>query len=750
MYEPGDFSKFMQRAFHEVGRVFGRAYEYYCHHSVAISGLGIIVLSAFLLRFVAVSENPAPPGADYGNYLTNLHAFLGNDVTGQGVQYPAVFLLYLWTIVSIFGELTALQVSGPLLGAALSLPSYLLLRNYVRTPFALVGTALIVFSEGVSEMIGWGGNPNLLGMTFGISFFAFLARFIAQGKRVDLAISATSFGLLAGSHQVSVAYFGFSSLLAMAILALTARERRAVRRGLLGVGTGVLASIPFIPFYIGFAQSSSNLLPAAPILFSIGDVAFLIGWLFRDSLGVWIPIAIIAVLGYWRMRTSDRVAFSLGVSLLISPLLLAVTIMVLHPVRPLYFLYLGLVPGAMTFAQAGWDKARSHTPVRERRFEPAAIATALILAFALVLMTTAYQRTVQAVDWYFVANKDVLDGLRWIKQNTPEDSVVATSGSNRYGSERFVGCSWGWWIEGYAQRKSFCTVNPQDLAWDAQVREAIEANKAFSGSISLDNGWLRIGDYAPYSSQGNPIVYGEFGHGYEAMVYFNDARVVVQWSSSEGGPLREDAAFFLTNKSTELNSTPTRVRLEHTAGDESISIHRTVDVPRASRISWVNYSLSVSGTISRVSISLFGTSTSRLANFDASSNTLTIGGVPGFRESLAGSVRIVEGGDALSSATFMTNPEAEYPEVGFVFSVADTAFSVSFAVWAQYDGEIVPSNVEVFRAESIFALAGVNFVFVDKLKVREMEWFTNNRSHFAIAYQNSGVALFAVAGGEPP
>ena len=715
-------------------------------HKIVVLSLGIIGIAAFLTRFLAIARHGAPSGADYGNYLTNLHAFLGNDVTGQGVQYPAVFLLYLWGIVSLFGELPGLQVSGPLLGAALCLPSYLLLRNFVERPLALVGTALITFAEGISEMIGWGGNPNLLGMIFGALFMAFLQRFVQHGKRADLLRGAVSFGLLAGSHQIALVFFGVTAIFGIVLLAVKLRNKQSIVRSAEVVAAGLLFSIPFLPFYVVFTLSSSELLPQRPIPFTLADLTFVVTWLFRESLALWILLSIVAILGYRSLGSSNKVGFSFGIALFASPFILATTIMVLHPVRPLYFLYLGIVPGAMVFVQDAFRVVELPRHLPRPSVDRTTVVAALVLAFALVVVSTAGRRATQAADWYLVVGDDVREGLEWIKQNTPKSSVIATSGPSRYGPEQLVGCTWGWWIEGYAQRKSFCTADPQALAWSSQVQRTLEANKAFAGPISLENGWLRVGDYWPYGSRGNPIISGDFGHGYEALLYFNDARVTVTWSPDGGGPVRIDSLYLLTSRSTSHVVIPSHVRLEFGAQGNGITINRTVELASGSGTVWVNYSFEVSGEIDRVDISVFGTSTSSLNDFDFAAKKLQVGGVPGFREKVAGSVQVGEGGDVLNETAmaFETNPDVLMPEVRFAFSPNGGSYRVSFMVEAYYDRSYAPTDVRVFDAYSIFADVGVGFVLVDKHKIRDVEWFTNDLARFRMVHQNFGIAVFEV------
>jgi len=157
----------------------------------------------------------------------------------------------------------------------------------------------------------------------------------------------------------------------------------------------------------------------------------------------------------------------------------------------------------------------------------------------------------------------------------------------------------------------------------------------------------------------------------------------------------------------------------------------------------VEYRISAQGTIERVWISVFGTSSSTLNNFDYASRTLSVGGISGFREKVSASVQ-VSSGAALADLQFNTNPQAEMPEVRFVFEPSNATFEASFEVKAAYDTALLPGDVASFEASSIFESRGVNYVLADKLRVREVEWFGNDRAHYRLAYQNFGVALFEV------
>lgn len=727
----------------ELRDLYERAMRTYAAHRLIVLGLSLIGVTAFVARSLAILRYPAPPGADYGNYLTNLHAFLGDDVTGDGLGYPTVFLAYLWAVTSAFGELRGLQLSGPLLAAAFAVPAFYLLRAYVGELLAVVGAGILAYSEGLSELIGWGGNPTLLGLIFGTFFLGFFIRWTQGASWRHLLGAALSFGLLAGSHQISLVFFGVTALLAVALLAMRRGTRRLASRGLAAVAAGIASSTPFIPFYLRANEASSYLWPARAFLVTLDDFVFVIGWLFREALAVWIFLFVLAILGFSQARKTRGPGFAVGLALLVCPFLLATTLMALHPVRPLYYLPVGIVVGALLFVQDFEETPAAARSRPDPRINRATVAAAVVLALSVVLVTTAHHRTAQAVDWYIVMRSEVLDGLGWIRENAPRDAGIATSGPARYGSEELVGCTWGWWIEGYASRRSLCTAELQALAWQDQVRRSADANRAFMGPVSVENGLVLVGDYAPYGSRGNPIVSGEFGRGYEALIYFNDARVRASWTPEDGGGQQTVTLYDLASREASIEATSDHVRLETVGTSASLSILRETDVDRGLGTVWVSYTFRAPGDFDEIVVSVFGTSRSRLNNFDGATHALSVGSLPGLREEERGRVRIVSGGETLIGITAKTNPDA-LAEFEFRFDPDGPAFSLGFAVDVLFDRNAVPTPVRVYHALSLLGSYGVGYVLIDKARVREMEWFTNDRDHFQTAYQNFGVALFEV------
>ncbi len=701
-----------------------------------------VSVGAFILRYVVLLRYAAPPGADYGNYLTNVHALLGEDVTGGGVQYPLVFVFYLAALVRILGEIPALQFSGPFLASLLGLPMYLFLRRFVERQYAVLGAAMLVFSEGTSEMIGWGGNPTLLGILFGTLFLTFLYDSVAKQTWQARLLAAASFALVAGSHQVSLAFFGFVGISFLVLYLGFYHRLQPFLSGLTAVALGTVGSLPFFPFYLSLSQRGANLLPTVGTLSSVQDVGFIFGWLFREALIVWIPVAGIALLGYAGFRPRDIVGFSLGVALMASPVLLAFTLMAIDPVRAFYYVYLGIIPGALIFVERAISRASSVTRAYKVKIDRSSLGIVVVLGVTLFLVGTAYERVVSATDWYYVADRDVLDGLSWIRSNAPIESVVATNGPMKYGNDQTVGCMWGWWIEGYARRPSLCTANPSALAWREQVLRATDADRAFSGTNVAETGVIRVGDFAPYGTEGNPLIAADFGFGYATLVSFSDAGVTITWQPNQSATEVAVSPSQMPAQSATVTSNQTRADFLYHASAPNVTVQRTVVVSQFSQVIWVNYSMIAIGTLNQIEIRVSGGSQTMFGSNDGATTSIPVSNIPGFRIRIGGTLRLVSATSEVASTEVVEHPASGNPAATFRFAPNGASFSASFEVTAAVDASHMARSLQFYNGAAILDARRVQYSLLDNSDVRHVTWCARDTMHWKEVYANDGVVIF--------
>jgi len=70
----------------------------------------LIFIVSFVFYFVGLSNHEAPPGSDYGNYLTQVEILRGNDLRGWGLRHNPIFFVLLDMFLRIFEEFTALKI----------------------------------------------------------------------------------------------------------------------------------------------------------------------------------------------------------------------------------------------------------------------------------------------------------------------------------------------------------------------------------------------------------------------------------------------------------------------------------------------------------------------------------------------------------------------------------------------------------------------------------------------------------------
>ena len=76
-----------------------------------------------------LNNNQAPPGADYGNYLTQVHILNGTDLRGWGLRHQPLFFYFLGGVMNVFDAFTALKVASAFVFAIAAVPFFLVARK---------------------------------------------------------------------------------------------------------------------------------------------------------------------------------------------------------------------------------------------------------------------------------------------------------------------------------------------------------------------------------------------------------------------------------------------------------------------------------------------------------------------------------------------------------------------------------------------------------------------------------------------
>ena len=484
-------------------------------------GILIAILCAvFVVRFVALNRYTAPSSHDYGYQLSMVHALHGKDVTGFGLRVPPLYFYFLDLLLAFLPVFVALKASASFASTIIAIPFFFIVRTLTkRDDVALLLTLLFTIAEGYSEMIAWGGIPNLFGIFFMLWSIYFTIVAMEKDSKKFAAFAGISLSLVVGTHHLTSFYYLIVIGLFTALL-LALRRRKAfhtLKLLFLVFFIGALFSLPYLPIYTSVYMSRAqtvlgfNLYQCLRVLFAEGLGA--IGFMFKGALVVW---AIVAVLGFLELSSRKPRSVEFSPIYVSSFAIVCFVLMFLiseHPTRPLYFLYIPILLAFSMFLsnQLGQIGKR---PSRVRL-----LFLAFLVLISSFLVLSSYWRLTSAIDYYHELHDEAIRALDWVRTNTTPDAVFAVYDSPMRPSSR-----WSWWIEGYAERKAFMVGDLKFFIYESERQQVDVANKIFSGHHVVDNGYIRVCDAFPVVTI-NPEILVNLGTKFQNVLFFTDSNI---------------------------------------------------------------------------------------------------------------------------------------------------------------------------------------------------------------------------------
>ncbi len=190
-------------------------------------------------RFVVLADQPAPPGADPGNWLAFTHQLFGTPVKAAASVYFPVIPVLLKALLAFMPALMATKVLGVGVSVAMGIPFYLILRRGC-SPLLSAGLTLAFLLAGYQEeVLIFGGYPQLLATTFLLFTVYWLMDGLISGRLRPLLLAAASTALVAGTHHFTLLLMPPTLLVLGA--ALFIQERPPIRPFLRNAGVWALA-----------------------------------------------------------------------------------------------------------------------------------------------------------------------------------------------------------------------------------------------------------------------------------------------------------------------------------------------------------------------------------------------------------------------------------------------------------------------------------------------------------------------------
>lgn len=436
------------------------------HWTVRWALLLVLLVAVSWYRFEHMQANPAPPGSDAGNWLAFGRELMGQDVKAARAAYPPVFPAITWWMANRIGPLEAGKVLGSLSSVLSGIPLYLIAVSEAPWGLALVGTAAFLATGYRSEVVAFGGYPQLLAEAFALAALWLFAVGVMRRSLTAVGMGAIFTSLVVGTHHLT-SLFLFASLLACSLVLLGqgASGRSIVRMGVWFGLVSAILSVPYAATYYAMVRELSGS-PFNAQHWGIGTAGETLSYIFRNSVGLWYALTGVAVTSLVMAGPRPK------------PILRAVTISILaatvslfvrySEVRTLQFLFPGIILGFILAGAILWELPGGMR-LRARR----ALLGAAMLAVTAATVWGGVQFTRQSFPWYQLLDNRRVEALDWLRSNTPEDALIAATASRN-------GFTLGWWIEGYAGRRTFSGGDPRWMIFQDEKDQTRTANTMFA------------------------------------------------------------------------------------------------------------------------------------------------------------------------------------------------------------------------------------------------------------------------------
>jgi hypothetical protein len=433
-------------------------------------GLLAVLAGVAAYRFIVLADEPAPPGADPGNWLAFTHELFGTSVKAAKSVYFPVLPALLKALLTFLPPLMATKVLGVGVSVIMGIPFYLILRRGCSPIFSAGLTLAFLLAGYEEETLSFGGYPQLLATTFLLLTVYWLMDGLISGRWRPLLLAAASTALVAGTHH-------FTLLLTAPVLlvlgvALLIQERPPIRPFLRNAGVWALAAavftLPFLPWYIDFLSLMQGN-PADATGFSAFDVNGVTSYVFEENRPFWAVLFIVAAALPLMPRFGERAARirPAVLALLAGPLL---GFIFTSEVRTFQLIEAGIVlslalPVAAVEQHLSWTRVKLTVQQVERLSLDLAVASLLT-----VIASSGHQRFIDARDRYQMVDGPALEALDWLHERTPPGArVVANESIGRV--------SYAWWVEGYAERPTYSLIEPAYLSFSEEKEQSSLATR---------------------------------------------------------------------------------------------------------------------------------------------------------------------------------------------------------------------------------------------------------------------------------
>ena len=707
--------------------------------------LFLAIVISFVTKFISLSMYEVPPGADYGNYLSQVNILHGYDLRGLGLRYDPLYFILLDGFLRIFDPFTALKVAASLVFSIIAIPFFLFVRKLSNSFTASIGAWFLVFFEGYSEMIAWGGNPNFLGFSLMLLTFFSLIKTLEKPSKKNVILTGFFLSLIIGTHILVTIFTLFSFLIFIILTYIFKRKTDTWCLLKIILSSSLIAivfSLPYFPVYMTFLRNCSNGL----IRFNVHQLITMTGslaWLFRTQyliITIMIMLSGFALVKYYKENSRNNALIL--TSLFLSPLILALTTE--NADRWLYFLPIPIIVCFCLYLK------NLFTYIKGMKKEVLLFTFCCMLLICAEWSINSLNRLKTAVDFYQIIYKDESQALSWIKDNTPPNATFITSGPSKFEG---VGNTYAWWIEGYSERKCIWAGFQEWGIYQYERNEAQIASRIFAGNYSFEYGNIRVSESFP-SGIGNPGIAVGIHDDYQNVILLRDDKQKIT-VLLENGSISEVEPFYAKKRTSKLCYNQTLANTTITYQFPYLKIIRNVIVGQEkSSVDIFFQATPINSTLREMQINLWASNYTILEKYYVEHSLITMYQRTMLGEVVTTSIKIFPTANVkVENATIIPPGKRKKIPIAASFLVKPLR-NLNKKICVHLRVSVVTSFAEknptlhFYSSYELLKNLGINYIFLNKGRAVEYQRFLND-PHFTIVFPDkknttSTVIIFKV------
>jgi hypothetical protein len=413
-----------------------------------------------------------PAGIDTGNWLAFGNRVFGADVRPDGLAYPPVIPMLVAVAAAALGPTVGVATVGAISGLMPALAAFLVLRWGGLGTWAIVLAIFLLPQTALGEIMSWGGFPQLMATPFVVMFLWLLDRWISSRDGRALVGAAAAGALVLATSHFSALIAALSGALIIANRVVTphpfVNRSQTIRRAAGGLGLTLLFALPLAPTY-------ARLVPAVAATSISGEPSTAIPWeqlpqrfaTIHGIISLFLVLGVLAALAGVVLPPARRhdALWSLNAALLTA---VAATFLLTREPRVLYEVPLVAAIGVGTCLR----ELRERSPAGRRRAFTTAVCVGVVGAVCVATIAGVSEFARQRKT-YGIVNGDTVAAADWLRDHTPEGSVVAVTSVES--------APLGWWVEALSRRRTLVQSPPRWLLFPEERRIARQVNEVFVG-----------------------------------------------------------------------------------------------------------------------------------------------------------------------------------------------------------------------------------------------------------------------------